>query len=149
MGYPSRNMVVSACMEHQQHVVDVAKYEMDSIQLQCNEYGANVDRYDAYRTKLMRQRDMYARQLANAMAAMAALRQIVDHPIPAKVVHGAIVITTMHRFLLSVGVGKFIVEDQVWYAISANTPIFMALKDRWVGDVVTFNGISQEILAIY
>lgn len=149
MDYPSRIKVVNACIEHQRLVARVAKEEMDSVQSQSNEYGANVDRYDAYRTKLMRQRDMYARQLANAMSAIGVLEQIVGFPKQANVVHGAIVITTKQRFLLSVGIGKFMVDDQVWYAISAQTPVFMALKGRCVGDVVIFNGVSQEILAIY
>lgn len=149
MNYPTRNEVIGACIEHQQKVLSVAKYEMDSVQSQCNDYGANVDRYDAYRTKLMRQRDMYARQLANAMSTIAVLEQIIANPKPSTITHGAIVITSKQRFLLSVGIGKFMVGEQVWYAISAQTPVFMALKGRCVGDVVTFNGISQEILAIY
>ena len=57
-----RIQIIQACLALQQHVAATAKQEMDSAQQQSNDYGANVDRYDSYRTKMMRQRDMYAKQ---------------------------------------------------------------------------------------
>lgn len=35
---------------------------MDEAQQQSNDYGQNKDRYDSFRTKILRQRDMYAKQ---------------------------------------------------------------------------------------
>lgn len=147
--YPSRADVIQACIDHQQQIAAVAKFEMDSAQMQSNDYGANVDRYDAYRTKLMRQRDMYAKQLANANAAIVVLQSLARAPISDTVMHGSIVITTKQRFFLSVGIGKFMVGSQVWYAVSAQTPIFKSLSGCVVGDTIVFNGMSQTILAVY
>ena len=151
-----RQRVIGACIAQQQQIADVAKQEMDSAQQQSNDYGANVDRYDSYRTKMMRQRDMYAKQLSNANASIRVLQELLRHSPFDVVEHGAIVVTDKQRFFLSAGIGKFLVPYQspievpqeVFFAISAQTPIYMALKGKKVGDSITFNGMTQTIKEI-
>ena len=152
-----RRFVIQACIAHQQHVASVAKQEMDSAQQQSNEYGANVDRYDSYRTKMMRQRDMYAKQLSNANANIRVLQELRKLPPFEEAQHGAIVITNLQNFFLSIGAGKFLVPfksplnipQQTFFAISAQTPIYIALKGKKVGDTIIFNGRTQTIQSIF
>lgn len=151
-----RCQVIQACIAHQQHVAAVAKQEMDSAQQQSNDYGANVDRYDAYRTKMMRARDMYAKQYSNANTSIRYLQDMLRMQPFEVAEHGAIVITDKQRFFLSVGVGKFMVpfvqrpdqEQLPYFAISAQTPIYLALKGKKVGETFVFNGIPQTIQEI-
>lgn len=152
-----RRQVIGACIAQQQHIAHVAKQEMDSAQQQSNDYGANVDRYDSYRTKLMRSRDMYAKQLSNANASIRVLHELLQQPPHETAEHGAIVETDKQRFFLSIGAGKFLVPHQaalpqkqdIYFAISAQTPIYVALKGRRVGDTIIFNGQQQTITAIF
>ena len=144
-----RQQVICSCIEQQEHIANVAKQEMDSAQQQSNDYGANVDRYDSYRTKMMRSRDMYARQYSNALEGIRYLKDLLKQPPHDVVEHGAVVITDRQNFFLSIGAGKFMVEKQVFFAISAQTPIYMALKGKKEGDTIVFNGQSQTIKEIY
>ena len=151
-----RIKVINACIAHQQHIANVAKQEMDSAQQQSNDYGANVDRYDSYRTKMMRARDMYAKQLSNANASLRYLQEALRMPPFESAEHGAIVVTDKQRFFLSIGAGKFVVNDtdsptgmQYYFAISAQTPIYTALKGKSVGDSFIINGITQTIKEIF
>ena len=151
-----RTQIIQACLEQQQELAATARQEMESAQQQSNDYGANVDRYDSYRTKMMRQRDMYAKQLSNANASIRVLQELLRHSPFDVVEHGAIVVTDKQRFFLSAGIGKFLVPYQspievpqeVFFAISAQTPIYMALKGKKVGDSITFNGMTQTIKEI-
>ena len=145
----NRARVIEACIAQQQHVADIAKQEMDSAQQQSNDYGANVDRYDSYRTKMMRSRDMYAKQLSNALAGIRYLGDLLRLPPFDTVEHGACVVTDRQRFLLSIGAGKFMVGNEVWFAISAQTPIYAALKGLKVGDTLMFNGQQQTVKEIF
>ena len=77
-----RQQVICSCIEQQEHIATIAKQEMDSAQQQSNDYGANVDRYDSYRTKMMRSRDMYARQYSNALAGIRHLQDLLRMPPP-------------------------------------------------------------------
>ena len=148
-----RQHVICSCIKYQEQIAFVAKQEMDSAQQQSNDYGANVDRYDSYRTKMMRSRDMYAKQLSNANAGLRVLGDLLKLPPPDTADHGAVVITDRQRFFMSIGLGKFQVETdgkkEDFYAISAQTPVYIALKGKKVGDSITINGITQCIEEIY
>lgn len=151
-----RVKVINACIAHQQHIANVAKQEMDSAQQQSNDYGANVDRYDSYRTKMMRARDMYAKQLSNANASLRYLQEALRMPPFDHAEHGSIVITDKQRFFLSIGAGKFVVNDsesptgmQYYFAISAQTPIYLALKGKTVGESFIINGMTHTIKEIF
>lgn len=144
-----RNKVICSCIEQQEHIATIAKQEMDSAQQQSNDYGANVDRYDSYRTKMMRSRDMYARQYSNAQTGVRYLQDLLKLPPFDVVEHGACVVTDRQNFLLSIGAGKFMVGNQVYFAISAQTPIYAALKSKHVGDEIVFNGQRQTIKEIF
>ena len=100
-----RTQVIQSCIAQQEHIAAVAKQEMDSAQQQSNDYGANVDRYDSYRTKMMRARDMYAKQLSNANASLRYLQEALRMPPFDRAEHGAIVVTDKQQFFLSIGVG--------------------------------------------
>lgn len=150
-----RHQVIQACISHQQQIARTAKQEMDSCQQQSNDYGANVDRYDAYRTKLMRSRDMYAKQYSNAQTSVRYLQDLLRQPPFSVAEHGAVVITDKQRFLLSVGAGKFFVgqpgsdNSEIYFAISAQTPIYLAIKGKEEGDSFIFNGMIQTIREIF
>jgi transcription elongation GreA/GreB family factor len=40
------------------------------------------------------------------------------------------------------------VAQEVFFAISAQTPIYMALKGKRVGESITFNGVTQVVKEI-
>ena len=144
-----RSQVICSCLEQQEHIATIAKQEMESAQEQSNDYGANVDRYDSYRTKMLRSRDMYARQYSNAQTGIRYLQDLLKMPPLDRVEHGACVVTNRQRFLLSIGAGKFMVGHEVWFAISAQTPIYAALRGKQVGDSLVFNGQAQTIEDIF
>ena len=144
-----RTQVIEACIAQEEQIAAVAKQEMDSAQQQSNDYGANVDRYDSYRTKMMRSRDMYARQYSNAQTGVRYLQDLLKMPPFDTVEHGACVVTDKQKFFLSIGAGKFMVGDEVWYALSAQTPIYMALKGCEVGDTIVFNGQKQTVKEVF
>ena len=144
-----RQRVICSCIEQQEHIASIAKQEMDSAQQQSNDYGANVDRYDSYRTKMMRSRDMYAKQYSNALAGIRALQDLLKLAPFNTVEHGAVVITDRQKLFLSIGAGKFMVEHDVYFAISAQTPIYLAVKGSKVGDSFIINGQSQTVKEIF
>ena len=151
-----RILIVQALINHQRHIANVAKQEMDSAQQQSNDYGANVDRYDSYRTKMMRARDMYAKQYATANASLQFLNEALRMPPFDRAEHGAIVVTDKQRFFLSIGAGKFVVNEkespsgmQYYFAISAQTPIYQVLKGKTVGESFIINGMTHTIKEIF
>ncbi len=152
--YEKRCRVIESLIAHQQAIADTARKEMDSAQQQSNDYGQNVDRYDSFRTKMMRARDMYARQYSNANESIRYLQELLKvHEVPSAVEHGCVVVTDKQRFFLSIGAGKFVVPDAegevVFFAVSAQVPIAVAMKGKAVGEKFSFNGVTHTIVEIF
>ncbi|MGK0254940.1 MAG: hypothetical protein ACI9OE_002456 [Mariniflexile sp.] len=55
------------------------------------------------------------------------------------VVLGSIVKTNMMNFYISTSIGKIDIDDEVYYAISVNSPIGQLLKNKTVNDRFEFN----------
>lgn len=152
-----RQQVICSCIQQQEHIASIAKQEMDSAQQQSNDYGANVDRYDSYRTKMMRARDMYAKQLSNANASLRVLQELQRMPSPEVAEHGAIVVTDKQTYLLGIGLGKVLVPygaaegqpQETLFAVSAQTPVYLALKGCRPGDTLTIAGQPQTVREVF
>jgi transcription elongation GreA/GreB family factor len=65
-----------------------------------------------------------------------------------KVAFGSLVVTDKGTYLISIGIGKIQIDDQICYAISLASPIGGLLKDKAVGDEVQFQGRTFVIKAI-
>ncbi|MBR0072311.1 MAG: hypothetical protein IJP95_00605 [Bacteroidales bacterium] len=144
-----RAAVIADSIAHQKHVAATAKAEMDAAQQQANDYGPNKDRYDSFRTKIMRSRDMFAKQYSNAMESIVHLQELVDSEPKGVVDYGSIVVTDRQRIFVSVGMGKFVSGNETYFGISANVPVFQVMKGKKKGESFVFNGVKQTIVDVF
>ncbi len=144
-----KSRLLKKCIEQQQEVIRQLEQEIQEAQKQANDYGQPKDRYDAFRTKLMRQIELYAKQLDKAKIVFNTLQKIpIDKEIDS-VEFGALVITNRQKLFVSAGLGKIEVDGEEFYAISAQVPIFQALKGKHAGDEIVFNGLSFVVQKVY
>ena len=137
-----KEKLLTKCVEQQSEVIKQLHQEIDDAQKQANDYGQPKDRYDAFRTKLMRQIELYAKQLDKANIVINTLQKIPLNKEITEVEFGALVITNKQKLFVSAGLGKVEIDDDVYYAISPQVPIFVALKGKRKGDEVVFNGVT-------
>lgn len=148
MNLIKKNLLIK-CIAHQEKVIRQLQQEIDEAQKQANDYGQPKDRYDAFRTKLMRQIELYAKQLDKAKMVNDTLHKIaVEHEV-SRVEFGAIVITNKQNLFISAGLGKIEMDDEIFYAISTQVPIFHALKGKCKGEEVNFNGNKFHIKEVF
>lgn len=141
--------IVNHCRNLQIETITSLKNEVDEAQKSANDYGAPKDRYDSFRTKMMRKRDMFAKQLHQAKEQLNVLDKIpLDKPLN-KVEFGTIVITDKQKLFVSVGLGKIEVEGQTFFAVSPIVPIVKALQEKSIGDELLFNGNTLKIIEIF
>jgi len=144
-----KQKLVDECRKQQQKIIDNLKSVMSEAQQSANEYGAPRDRYDSYRMQLLRKKDMYAQQMEKAMTEILALEKIDVNTEMNKVGFGSVVITKEQKIFISIGVGKLIVENENYLAISLMVPLAQAIVGKQKGDVAEFNGKKIEILEVY
>ena len=66
-----------------------------------------------------------------------------------KIEKGCLVVTNTETFFISIGLGKILFNESIYYAISLVSPIGALLKDKVVGDKVQFNGKELFVKGIY
>jgi transcription elongation GreA/GreB family factor len=137
------------CREQLEGMVRDFQQEIDEAQQSANEYGAPKDRYDAYRTQLLRKRDMFAQQLAKLNAQLDVLDRVDPGRQSSVVEFGALVVTDNQKMFISTGLGKINCDGCDYYAISAAVPIYKAMEGKKVGDEFTFNGKKSKVLEIH
>ena len=144
-----KERLLNKCIEQQQEVIRQLEQEINDAQKQANDYGQPKDRYDAFRTKMMRQIELYAKQLDKAKIVINTLHKIpIDQEITS-VEFGAIVITNKQNIFISAGLGKIAIDDKEFYAVSPLVPIFQALKGKQKGEEVVFNGNRFVIKEVF
>lgn len=140
--------LLGKCMEQLEGMVRDFRQEIDESQQAANEYGAPKDRYDAYRTQLLRKRDMFARQLTKVTMQVDVLKQINVEKVCEVVEFGALVITSDQKLFVAAGLGKMEVEGVVYYAISPGVPICKAMNGKRAGEEFVFNGRKIKIIEV-
>jgi len=118
---------------------------MDDLQQQSNDYGAPRDRYDPFKTQLLRRRDMLAQQLAKELQELKILEKIDLNSQCTDIRFGAIAMTPDYNYFIAVGLGKIETTDGVFYAISMQVPLYEAIKGKKAGESVIFRGKKIEI----
>ncbi|PLX03384.1 MAG: hypothetical protein C0595_07335 [Marinilabiliales bacterium] len=144
-----KEQLLAKCVEQQMQSIDDLQKEMDEAQRMSNDYGQPKDRYDAFRTKLLRQKDMYAQQQAKAILVLNTLKKISLKEELKKVEFGAVVIMNKQNLFVAAGLGKIELNGTDYFAISPQVPIFKALAGKKAGDEVVFNANKFIISDIF
>ena len=133
------------CLEKQKEILENSKAAMDEAQRAANEYGAPKDRYDSFRTQLLRKRDLYAEQYEKALKEFGYLTKINPENQQKIVEVNALVITNKQKLYISIGLGKIETSEGDFFVVSPLAPIFQSLKGKKIGESIVFNGQKIEI----
>lgn len=139
-----------------EHCVDIIRKkaigvenEMTEAQQQVNDYGAPKDRYDAFRTKLMRQKDMLGQQLEILLHDIQFLQMIDCNKVRNIVEHGTVVITEKQNLFLSVSLGRIDFEGKSFFVLSTKVPFYESIKGLKKGDAFEFRGQKDSIVDVF
>lgn len=141
--------LLAKCIAQQEEAISQLQKEIDDAQKQANDYGQPKDRYDAFKTKMLRQKDMFAQQQAKGKIVLATLKQIPIEKTYSKVEFGTVVITNKQKLFVAAGLGKIEVDGETFFVISPQVPIFNALKGLKQGESTVFNGMNIEIKEVF
>lgn len=144
-----KEKLLARCFELQSEVVENIEHAMDEAQKSANEYGQEKDRYDSYRTQLLRKRDMFARQLQQALDRFEILKRIDASAVYERVGFGSAVVTNRQNMFISIGLGRFEMDNKTWYAISPQVPVYESMKGLKQGDSFVFRGQKTIIEDVF
>lgn len=144
-----KKQLIHRCKEILEQNASNAKIAMDEHQQMANEYGPPKDRYDSFRMQMLRKRDMFAVQYQKFVDEILLLEKIDLTKTYKKAEFGSVIITNKQKMFVFSGLGKIKFENQDFFIISTQVPIFNAIKGYKIGDKYTYNNINAEILDLF
>lgn len=140
--------LISACFDEIDERADSLRKVMDDAQQSANDYGQPKDRYDSYRTQLLRKRDMFGQQLHKILEQKNILERLDTDKATDTVELGALVVTNNQTIFVSIGLGKFPFNGNDYFVISPGVPFYKAMEGLKAGDAFEFRGQQCKILEI-
>jgi hypothetical protein len=130
--------------------IDTAKRAMQAAQAAANEESKSSvgDKYETGRAMAQIDRDMYARQLAEAQNDLALAENAKNATNTEQVGKGSLVETTIGYFLIAVSIGKVMYNNTAIMVVSPESPIGELLLRKKKNEKVVFRGKTIEILDI-
>ena len=127
-----------------------AKIALDSaIESRDNETKSSAgDKHETGRAMMQIEQARNEAQLRKIIGLKNELQQINIQQISDNIVLGSLVRTTRGNYFLSIGLGKFILREETYYAISTAAPIGQLLLNKKVGDNLTFQEKKFSVKAI-
>jgi len=144
-----KKKLIEACEKIQKERIEAIQSTMDEAQQSANEYGAPKDRYDSFRMQQLNKKDMFGSQLQKANSEFIALEKIKEIINIKKVEYGAVVIIEGQKLFISISLGKVDLDNDIYFAISPNVPIFEAMKGLKKNDSFTFRGKTTKIIDVF
>lgn len=142
-----KHRLLAACAAYVQDRVDRGKEAMESAQESANTETKSSagDKHETGRAMAQLEREKSARQLAEAMKLKHALASVDADKVHDSVELGSLVITSNGKFYISISAGKIEVDGEMYFAISAGSPIGQQLIGKRAGDEASFNKRSFQI----
>jgi hypothetical protein len=144
-----RNKIIRKCIEILESKIESTRVLIKEIEQSAAEYGPPKDRYDSFRNQLSRRRELLAEQIMRAETEIDIIKRIDIKRQELIVSLGAIVITTKQKLFVSVGLGKFEFDLDIYYAVSPDAPLIQAMKGLKKGDTFEFRGEQIRIIEIF
>ncbi len=144
-----KEKIIEVCKQQQLATIANLKREMDEHQQLANDYGPPRDRYDAFRSQMLRRRDIFAEQLQKANEELFTLDKIKPNEVKTKVEFGSIVITDKQKLFIATSMGKVTIDNEVFFCISPAVPIYKAIEGKKTGDAITFNNNRFVIADVF
>lgn len=123
----------------------------DSAQASANNETKSTagDKHDTARAMAHLESEKNAKQLVEINKLKRVLPYLKDYKQSNKAELGSLVNTNTGNYYLSISLGKLTLNAKDYFLISAVTPIGKLLIGKSIGDSVSFNGKSIEILGIH
>jgi transcription elongation GreA/GreB family factor len=107
------------------------------------------DKHETGRAMLQLEREKAGNQLKDIQEQQERFSKVNIHSKSEVVCLGSLVTTNICVYFIAISVGKIVIDEITYFAISPSSPIGRMLLGKTVGDVFLFNRLKQEVLSVY
>jgi hypothetical protein len=107
------------------------------------------DKYETGMAMIQNQEELYTKQRAETSNIYNAMLRIDSSRPCEQVENGALILVPGSLFYICAGMGRLVLDDNAYFAISLSSPIGAALKFKKAGSFYTYNDKNVPINSIY
>ena len=138
---------LKAKLEHKKQTALVAIQA--AIESRDNETKSSVgDKYETGRAMMQMEQARNEAQLTKIIGLKNELQQINIEQQSDQIILGSLVFTNRGNYFIAVGLGKYTIQEEIFYAISTASPIGQLLLGKKVGDALQFRGKTFTVKTI-
>ena len=143
-----KNSLLAACIESQQSMKQTAQQAMRDIQESALEGRTNEELSDAFIAQCQNEQNMYVKRLHEVSGTISILERVKGVKSSAGVGFGSLVITDKQNFFIAASIGELKLEEERFFIISAQTPIYKAMEGKMAGEKFEFRERQYKILDV-
>lgn len=117
--------------------------------LQSETKSSAGDKHETGRAMLQLEREKAGNQLKDIQVQQERFSKVNIHSKSNVVSLGSLVKTNLATYFIAISVGKIVINDITYFAISPSSPIGQMLLGTVVGEEFVFNNVEQRVLSIY
>ncbi|CAN5222138.1 hypothetical protein BH23BAC1_BH23BAC1_26520 [soil metagenome] len=145
-----KKRIYEESLRKQEALVKTSNEAMLQAQESANEEkGALGEKFESFREQCQLDRDMYAKQLQEAMTGYANLKQIQVEKEYDKVTAGAVVITDTQSLFIAVSIGSIKVDSKNFFVISTQSPLYQAMSGLKKDETFNFRDKNHKIIEVF
>jgi len=146
-----KDLLLQKCTEFVSQKIKTIEHSILELRLAASsETKSSVgDKYETGRAMIQLEIEKNAAQLKVWQHQLLELQPIDSNKKSNRVEFAAIVKCTNANYFIAQACGKFIVDNECYFAVSVNSPIFKAMSGKIAGEHFDFNGQQAKILEIF
>jgi len=149
--YKLKQRMYQQCLAIVKERLDTINTNMDALmEAKTSETKSSAgDKYETGMAMIQNQEELYTRQRAETSIIYKAMLKIDPTKPSDQVENGALVLVPGGLFYICAGMGRLVLDDTAYFAISLISPIGAALKFKKAGSFYTYNDKNIPINSIY
>lgn len=144
-----KNKIINTCIKTLENSAQTVREAIDELIQTASEYEGDHDLFDPFKEELMKKKDLQLDQLQKYLDDIKLVRKADPKRISEKVEFGSVVITDKQKMFISAAIGKIQVDNDSYYVISTQVPVYKAMQDLKSGDTFSINNNKFTIKDIF
>jgi transcription elongation GreA/GreB family factor len=148
--YLNKTRVIELCkMRLNERIAELLETEKSAQESAAGDTKSSMgDKHETSRELLQQEREMAGRRMAEAIRQKDELERILPDHVLNQVQTGALVETSIGTFFFATALGFITLHDKKIAVLSIASPIGQALKEKQLGDIVSFQNKDIRIISI-
>ncbi len=144
-----KKKIVASCIETLERSADTVRETIDEIIQTANDYEGDHDIFDPFKEEMMKKKDLQVEQLHKYLDDIKLIKKVDLNRFSDKVEFGTVVITDKQKMFIAAAIGKIQVNDDSYYSISTQVPVYKAMQGLKAGDTFQINNNQFKILDVF